>query len=147
MFKTHVAAGFLAGIFLMQYFSPASQLLFISLVLIGAILPDIDHPKSKIGRNFKIVSLFFEHRGFFHSLLVLPVIAFLLLYFTKTSYYSLPLIIGYLSHLVTDAVTKEGIMPFHPLSRARISGFIRTGGFFEYVIFFAIAAFAVIKLI
>jgi len=145
MFKTHVAAGFLFGIFSIQYLTPVNQILFMSLVLIGAILPDIDHPKSKLGSKFKIVSLFFEHRGFFHSLFVLPVIALVLFLTTKTNYYSLPLIIGYLSHLLTDAMTKEGIMLFHPISKARINGFITTGGFFEYILFFAIIIFAAIK--
>lgn len=147
MFKTHVAAGFLAGVLWINYFSAVNQILFMALVLIGAILPDIDHPKSKIGSKIKIISLFFEHRGFFHSFFVLPVIAFVLFYFAGTNYYSIPLIIGYASHLVTDAATKEGIMPFHPVSKARIRGFIATGGFFEYILFFVIIVFAAIRTI
>ena len=84
MFKTHIAAGFLAGIFAVKYLAPANQILFMGLVLIGAALPDIDHPKSKLGSKFRIISMFFEHRGFFHSLFVLPVIAVALFFLAKT---------------------------------------------------------------
>ncbi|MBW3022991.1 metal-dependent hydrolase [Candidatus Woesearchaeota archaeon] len=147
MFKTHIVAGFLAGILLIPYLNPANQILFMALVLIGAILPDIDHPNSKLGKRVKVVSMFFEHRGFFHSFLVLPVIALILYYFTKTNFYSVPLVIGYISHLLTDAVTKEGIMVFHPISKARIRGFIATGGAFEYVLLVIFFIFAVIKTI
>ena len=41
---------------------------------------------------------------------------------------------SYASHLVMDAITKKGIVPFHPL-KLKIKGNIRSGGFFEKIIF------------
>jgi len=147
MFKTHVAFGFLAGVISISYFNPANQILFIVLVMLGAMLPDIDHPKSKIGSKFKIIGFLFEHRGFFHSFLAIPLIAAIIFYFTSSLTYIMPLGIGYASHLVSDAVTKEGIMPLHPLTRLRLRGFIKTAGALEYVLFLIIVIFASYKLI
>ena len=147
MFKTHIAAGFLAGIFAVKYLAPANQILFMGLVLIGAALPDIDHPKSKLGSKFRIISMFFEHRGFFHSFLVIPLISLIIYYFTHSYTYIMPLGVGYASHLVSDAVTKEGIMPLHPLTKLRIRGFVRTGGALEYLFLFAVVVFAVYRTI
>jgi inner membrane protein len=147
MFKTHVAFGFLAGIFSMGYIHPLNQIVFLALVMFGSALPDIDHPQSKIGRNFKIVGFLFEHRGFFHSFLVIPLIAFGIYYFTHSLVYVLPLGIGYISHLLSDAITREGIMPLHPISRWRMNGLVKTGGAFEYVFFFLVAVLAVYKTI
>ena len=136
MFKTHISFGFLSGILAIPYLNPANQILFMALVMMGALLPDVDHPKSKLGRNVKLIGYLFEHRGFFHSFLMIPVIAFIIWHFTQSYVYIIPLGVGYASHLVSDAITKEGIMPFHPLSRFRLRGFIRTGGFAEYIFLF-----------
>ena len=135
MFKTHLAFGFLVGLFSISHFHPSNQILFLVLVVFASILPDIDHPKSKLGKYFKPIGFLFEHRGFFHSLFVLPVIALLLYLLTKNFVYCLPILIGYSSHLITDMLTKEGIMPFHPLSRKAIRGFMYTGKGAEYILF------------
>ena len=147
MFKTHVAFGFLAGIIALPHLNPGNQILFICFVMLGAMLPDIDHPQSKIGSKFKIIGFLFEHRGFFHSFLVIPLISLIIYYFTHSYTYILPIGIGYVSHLVSDAVTKEGIMPFHPISKFRVRGFVRTGGALEYIFFFAVAVFAAYRTI
>jgi len=147
MFKTHVAFGFLAGIVALPYLHISNQILFISLVMLGALLPDIDHPKSKIGSKFKVIGFLFEHRGFFHSFFVIPLAALIIYYFTHSYTYILPLCIGYISHLISDAVTKEGIMPFHPLTRLRLRGFIRTGGALEHIFLFAVVILSVYKII
>ncbi|MEK6886479.1 MAG: metal-dependent hydrolase [Nanoarchaeota archaeon] len=125
---------FLFGIIGIKMFSISNQILFIVFVLIAGIFPDIDHPKSKIGRIFKPFSYLFSHRGFTHSLLVLPVIS-LILYKLEYYAFALPILIGYKSHLLGDAITKEGIRPLHPISQFRISGFIKTGGILENIIF------------
>ncbi len=145
MFKTHAVFGFLSGILFIPYLASANQVLFMVIVMIGAMLPDIDHPKSKMGRNFKIIGWLFEHRGFFHSFLMIPVISLLIYYFTNSYTYLIPLGIGYASHLVADAITREGIMPLHPFTRLRLKGFVRTGGAFEYVFLFLIIILAAYK--
>jgi len=133
MFKTHLAFGFLVGLLAISYFRPENQLLFMTLLLIGSALPDIDHPQSKIGSKVKIIGWLFEHRGFFHSLFPLILIfLFSAVYFDKPYMYSI--LLGYASHLVIDTTTKEGIMPLAPLSRLRLNGVLRTGHFMEFIV-------------
>lgn len=137
MFKTHLAFGFLLGLLGLHYVQPENQLLYMALVLFGSALPDIDHPRSVVGRKVKIVAFLFEHRGFFHSLFAVILAAGAAAAFLPLNYaYALSL--GYFSHLLIDAVTLEGIMPFHPLTRWRIHGFLRTGAFYEVVVLIAI---------
>ncbi len=141
MFKTHLTAGFLLGLFLMQAWKPENQVLFMLLILLGSALPDVDHPESKIGRKVKIGAMLFEHRGFFHSLFAALFLFLLLVYYITGSgvgVYLYAVTAGYLIHIISDAFTKEGIMPFHPLSRFRLNGFIRTGRTAEYVLFAAL---------
>ncbi len=146
MFKTHLAFGFLAALFSLQYLNPGNQVLFFILVMIGACLPDIDHPKSKLGKYFKPIGWLFEHRGFFHSIFMLVILSLAVLYFFNW-FYTSAIAIGFLSHLISDAITIQGIMPFHPLSRFRLRGFIETNSIFETIIFIALVVFDVLKLI
>ncbi len=134
MYYTHLIFAFLAGLLGIKLFHPSNQILFMVLVLFSGLLPDIDHPKSKLGRYFRPLNFFISHRGIFHSLMILPVIS-LLLYYFNYSYLSLPIIVGYISHLIGDAITKEGIMPLYPVSKMRINGFISVGGFLEKILF------------
>lgn len=131
MFKTHLAFGFLIALLAISFFHPSNQILFLSLILFSSALPDIDHPNSKLGKYIPFNSLL-EHRGFFHSFLFLPFFALVLYYFNKSNY-ALPLMIGYSSHLISDSITKEGIMPLHPLTKFRLKGFISTGKSLEYI--------------
>jgi len=133
MFKTHLAFGFLVGLLGIKYLNPGNQILFMLLCMFGAALPDIDHPRSKIGRKVKVVAMLFEHRGFWHSLFVLVPLSFVLLYFvSRINAYAV--LLGYVSHLAIDCLTYEGIMPLHPLSRFRIKGIMKTGAEAEFVI-------------
>ena len=147
LFKTHLAFGFLAGLLALNIFNPANVILFFTLVLIGSILPDIDHPKSKIGRKIKIIGFLFEHRGFFHSLLFLIFLYIFSVLLFKNNSFILPLFIGYSSHLFIDSFNHLGIMPLHPLSRFRIKGFVKTGALAETMLFFGLVAIDIWKLL
>jgi len=140
MFKTHMAVAFLVAMFGIGYFAPYNQILFLVLVLFGAALVDIDHPQSKIGRRVKIIGHLFEHRGFFHSLFALPLLALLIYKISGNLMFAIPILLGYLSHIIGDAMTVDGIMPLHPLTRFRIRGFFRTGTRTEHVFFLIIVA-------
>jgi len=140
MFKTHMAFAFLVGLFSIQYLSPRNDIMFMVLVLFGAALVDIDHPNSKVGRRVKVVAYLFEHRGFFHSLFALPAVASAVYLLTNDLLLTLPILIGYLSHIIVDALTVEGIMPFHPLLRFRIRGIFRTGHSAEFLLFLGLIA-------
>ncbi len=138
MFKTHLAIGFLIGLLLFKFLK-VNPLFFIPLVTIFSALPDIDHPRSKYGRKlwfFSIpISWVFKHRGFFHS--VFPaVIGFFILSYFKFYLIAWALLIGYLAHLVGDALTVQGINFLHPFSTFEIHGPIHTGKFLESILFY-----------
>ena len=147
MFKTHIAFGSLAALFAIQYLNPRNQLLFFLIVVFGSALPDIDSPNSKIGRKVKVIGWLFKHRGFFHSFIALALFSLLFYSLSNNMLYSAAFFFGYLSHLVIDAFTLEGIAPLHPISTRRINGFIRTGHFIEFVVFVGLVVFSVWKLV
>lgn len=147
MFRTHLAFGFLIGILSLKIIETSHPVIFIALVTIFTSLPDIDHPKSKIGRKLFFISwpisLIFKHRGFFHSIFP-PLILFFTFRYLKLEFIAFPLLIGYLSHLIGDSLTKEGINFLHPVSKFTIKGPIRTGGILEAAIFILIVILDVI---
>lgn len=92
--------------------------------LLGALLPDIDHPSSIPGRLLRILSLPISklcgHRGFTHSL-----IAWLLLSITCYQWLAVQwpipsdllqaFLLGYISHLIADMLTPSGVPFLWPL--------------------------------
>jgi inner membrane protein len=90
-----------------------------ALVLTGAILPDIDHPQSRVGRALPFLSypitLLLGHRGITHSLIM--VVVLLILATTYEYEWLFWLTFGYLMHLVGDYLTDSGIPAFWPMQR------------------------------
>jgi inner membrane protein len=133
--KTHVAFAALFALIALKYVAVSHQILFFLLVLFGALLPDIDHPKSTIGKYFKIIGKLFKHRGIFHSLFALPLITLLVYWLFDTTRFTFPLLLGYTSHLIGDMLSKEGIKPFTPLSNwTWRGGVFRVGSPTEFII-------------
>lgn len=103
--------------------------------LFGSLLPDLDHPESKLGSKVPFISYpiagIFGHRGITHSLLAITTIAWAMktYIFTNntTGLYLLfmwPLAIGYLSHLFADLFSYAGIPLFYPFRfKLRIPAF------------------------
>jgi inner membrane protein len=152
MFKTHLLISLLLGLLTYQFF-PINKFLFITIVLISGVLPDVDLQKSKLGKRIRpisdIINFIFGHRGIFHSIFVL-LFLFLVFYSFGLTYYGIALLIGYLGHLLADSFSKEGINFLNPISRFRIRGFMRVGGMLEYIIFiiiFILVIFETIKLL
>lgn len=147
MFRTHLIFAFLIGLVFLD-FSNINKYLFLILVLISGIIPDIDYPKSKIGRKFWIISkplnFLFGHRNFLHSLFFVFLICMLIYLFFKE--YWIPVFIGYCSHIFLDCLTKRGIFVFYPF-KFKIKGFIETGKLFESLLFFILIFLTLIKFI
>lgn len=95
---------------------------------LGSLLPDLDHPNSRIGRRLpslsKITYNAFGHRGFTHTLFALILFVtglfflgkiipneFMLLYPSLV----IGLASGYASHLLLDALTMSGIPLLYPI--------------------------------
>src|SRR4051812_27051315 len=112
---SHVALGAAAWALAAPGFGrPALDAGSLALAALGALLPDIDHPKSWVGRRLRPVSdgiaAVFGHRGITHSLLAVAGCGLLL-----RGNWALPVVLGYLSHLGGDLLTPAGLRLFWPL--------------------------------
>lgn len=130
--KSHISLGLLGGIIAypltekLNITKEAYFTLLLPLVLLGSLFPDIDEPKSVIGRKLpllsKIVSLSFSHRGFTHFL-AFPLIFITLGIIIAHSTISPSLFAfayGIFLHQVGDMLTISGIPHyFFPLSKKR----------------------------
>lgn len=96
--------------------------LTIGAVLIGSTLPDIDHPRSPIGRAFLPLSRYINsrhgHRTLTHSLLGLSLFwlaAGLLEYaLWQTQRLTAIAVIAMISHILFDMLTLQGVLLFYP---------------------------------
>lgn len=130
--KSHISLGLLGGIIaypLIEKLNITKDTYFtllLPLILLGSLFPDIDEPRSVIGRKLpllsKIVSLSFSHRGFTHFL-AFPLIFITLGIIISHSIISPSLFAfayGIFLHQVGDMLTISGIPHyFFPLSKKR----------------------------
>ncbi len=124
---THLASGIMIGLFF--YKQPYA----IALTALGAVMPDIDSPFSRISKisnnNKKSTNRLIKHRGITHTLT-----AAMLIYAAYFAIFGnnaiLPFILGYCFHIFLDAFTPMGVRPFYPFSKAKIrlgGGAVKTG--------------------
>lgn len=140
LFKTHLMFGLLVSILTYSIFQQ-NFFIFTFFVLIGALLPDLDNPNSKAGKSLGIFSVIFNkifgHRGITHGVWFPLVMCAAIGYFSNWNF-ALAIFIGYLSHILIDGLTVQGINLIHPLQKLHISGFVETGSWVETVIFIAL---------
>ena len=149
MYKTHLVFGIFVAILVLQLFEIENPILFFLLICFASLLPDIDFPKSWIGRRTKpiswIIRLLFGHRKFIHTIYV-PFILFFLLSAVGQKEIGMAIFIGYLVHLFADGLSSEGIKPFYPFSRMRFKGIVRVGGLLETIVLIGLIIFILIIL-
>jgi len=133
LFRTHLAFG--VFLFLILFNFVDVWWLFGLGVLFGVLIVDLDSKKSKVGNYFifRPFQWFVKHRGFMHSILVGLVVTILIGILNGSL--ALGFLVGFFSHLFLDCMNKRGIALFWPLSKKRISFFVRSGGVFEDIIF------------
>lgn len=123
-FQTHIVGGVILGLFCSYSldYPTASTVIYYGGIITGSLLPDIDHPKSYIGKKIRPISKslnkLFGHRTFTHSLFT--VIIFLEIS-RNTQYHplSVGLTLGIISHILLDLITPQGVALFYPLSKKR----------------------------
>lgn len=113
----------------------------VSMALASALLPDLDHPRSLLGRQLPWISgplsRLFGHRGFTHSLLAVGMgvwgLAQVEAPWLLSGAVKDALIVGYLSHLLGDWLTPMGIPLLWPWRRRfRLPGLpLKSGGGYE----------------
>ena len=102
-----------------------SSPLSIGVMVIASLLPDIDHPKSIIGRSLKPVALAINrrwgHRTLTHSAVALVCSTFLFALTEKgisgNTTLALVYFFAYFSHLLLDMVTLMGVPLLYPFSK------------------------------
>ena len=140
--STHLLIAIIFALFFIPFFSFVHYVVFSVLFLFAALLPDIDHPGSMLGKKLwpfsSLISLFFGHRGLFHSIFV-PILFLFLGWYFQILWMGLAFACGYMSHLLADSLTLSGVKPFGVGPRVR--GFMRTGGLLECVFFVLLLLF------
>lgn len=144
--NTHIVGGITASLAFAQI-SNENPLILVGAGIVGALLPDICHSGSKIGRTFpissKIVNKLFGHRTFTHSLLFLACVALLMNAFVPYKAITIGLLLGMVSHLVLDMATRQGVKLFFPIKiKVRFPFTIKTGGKGEKYVFTALSLLA-----
>lgn len=134
--RTHDAIAFASLVTIATFYPPSSLNLptvFISIVgnIVGALIPDIDQASNRLwdllpagnflGRVLK--RLFLKHRSLTHSILGVYLLYRILDWFLpkilNSGYVDINIIfasimIGYISHLLADSLTKEGLPLLFP---------------------------------
>lgn len=144
MMKTHLAMGILAGLILMPYVD--NKWIFMSVVILSTLLPDIDSMHSYLGKRiwFRPLQWFVKHRGLLHSLSFCLLVCLLFALFLPIL--ALPFFVGYGVHLFADSITIEGVRLWWPL-KGEISGDIKTNGKIEKIIFYTCCGLIVVGIV
>ena len=151
LFITHLISGFLIYVLLVTFFPFASTFLNFCSFMLGVVAPDVDTEHSKVGKRViisKLIRIFFGHRGAIHSFLGAVLLSLILIFVLR--FVNLPdslaiwFFIGYLSHLLTDSLTPQGIRWFYPFSKKKFRFFIRTGSTLETLFSFAVVGLLVL---
>lgn len=145
--KTHIIGGITASLAFAQI-TNYDPFILVGAGVIGAILPDICHGGSKIGRTLpvlsKIINKLFGHRTFTHSLLFLVLMAALMNAFVPNEAFTAGVLVGMASHYILDMATKNGIKLFFPIKvTVRFPITTTTGGVVESIVFAALSLFTV----
>jgi inner membrane protein len=122
MARSHVVVGLTAWVATAPPLHiPTLNPIYLALVVAGSLLPDIDHPKSWVGRRTRPISTSiaatFSHRGITHSAIAVIGLTALLLHAGYRRAGISALIIGYLSHLAADMLTPQGLRLAWPARR------------------------------
>ncbi|MGY4800076.1 metal-dependent hydrolase [Teichococcus aerofrigidensis] len=139
MAGSHVALGAAAWMLAAPRLGlPALDPALLGLAVVGALAPDIDHPKSWVGRRLWFISrpcaAIFGHRGMTHSLLALLACLAVLLRHDVPFVVAAPLAVGYVSHLAADLLTPGGLRLAWPFKGTYALPLCRTGSPFEPLI-------------
>jgi inner membrane protein len=138
--RTHASVALLASLILAGIYQ--LNLSFILAAVLFSALPDLDTPKSAIGKRIRPVSTIIKfligHRTFIHS--VWPWAILFLLAYPLSKEVAFGIGVGYGTHLILDALTRSGVQPFFPFVY-KIRGPLKTGGLSEDILYY-VAIFA-----
>lgn len=145
MARSHVVVGLAAWIAAARLLHVAAlDPVYLGLAVAGSLLPDVDHPKSWVGRRTRPVSTAIAsvlgHRGVTHSAVAVLCLSVLLLHAGYQRAGVSALAVGYLSHLAADMLTPRGLMLAWPLRRTWAFPLCRSGSPMEPAIVLMLTA-------
>ncbi len=132
MARSHVVVGLATWIAAapLLHLSPVDPL-YLGAAVAGALLPDIDHPQSWVGRRSRPISTAIAatlgHRGVTHSAFAVFALVAVLSHAGGGRGLVSALVAGYLSHLAADMLTPRGLRLAWPLRRTWGVPLCRTG--------------------
>lgn len=144
--NTHIVIGVATTQLIIFGFGMAVNPLYYLVAILGALMPDLDHSKSKISLYFPfiifskiITGMGVKHREETHSvfaviiLSIIPLVFYVLNFGIEYIYVSMFFVIGYASHLFADYFANSGICLLCPFVKKRKKFFItlNTGGIVE----------------
>lgn len=143
MAGSHVAVGAAAWLWVAPHLGlPALDPVALALATGGALLPDIDHPRSWVGRRTSVISrplaALIGHRGFTHSFAAVVACGMALHWQGVGRTAVDPVVVGYLSHLGADLLTPSGLPLAWPLRRRFAIPLCTTGSPAELVVVAAV---------
>ncbi len=156
MFRTHILFALFFYLIIIKIFSINFSWIFAVILCFGAILPDIDSPRSYINRKYllgfgKGIAAFARHRGFWHSifgLLIFAALSFVAIYFLNQSIiFAFALPFGYFLHLTADSLNVSGIKWLWKSKKLHIRWKISTGTISEqffFIILFVLTTYIII---
>lgn len=123
-YKTHIMTSLAISLPVMHFTNALTTPAVIGMCL-GTLLPDIDEPKSWIGRRTRGLSdgakCAFGHRGITHSLVAVLTVAVILLLLSVFIGFGEEIVVwfalGYLLHIVEDSFSKSGVAWLKPFSK------------------------------
>ncbi|WP_353854581.1 metal-dependent hydrolase [Bacillus sp. Bos-x628] len=140
--KTHIMGG-VAACSAAAYYYGYDPITMTAAGSVGALIPDLCHTKSKIGRKFPLfstlISSVFGHRTFTHSLLFMLIIYLIATTYIPNDSLQFGLLVGIASHLLLDAGTVNGIKFLFPATiKVRLPFYVKTGSTGEQVVLAAL---------
>lgn len=149
-FQTHVATTLAIGLPLVVIATKDRNgfLLNSGLLIVGSLLPDIDHPNSYIGRRIPflptLINKIFGHRGMTHSLIVVLLLWLFVIFYPVLFFLAL----GYTLHVIEDSFSKSRVAWLQPFSKQKFGiALYKTGSRIENVWFLVMFVVVILELV
>lgn len=128
-YKQHILGGIGLGLLVDRYIEKELVINYFNIdfvfyylgIALGSLIPDIDTPKSWIGKRLLFLSWpiykLFNHRGLTHSLAFTLFLTFVISNLFHNEQFTKGIFIGCLSHLILDMFDLKGIPLLYPIKR------------------------------
>src|SRR5690349_13307896 len=122
IYKTHLSTSIALGAGIAKLVAFPFTIGYLSGIALGSLLPDIDEPRSFIGKKSlgisEVINQKYGHRGLTHSLFIWAIITIILLLIPNHFFIGLSL--GYLFHIAGDYFSKSGLPLLLPFNTKRL---------------------------